>query len=146
MAKAARAIIIESENILVMYRNKHGDEYYTLVGGRLSDGETPEQALVREVQEETGLVITAARLVFFEDHPEPYNQQYIYLCNVAPHGEVDVQEMSEEGMMNKFEMNIHRPEWIHIASLDKIAFRTPALQTAIVHGIRNGFPSQAVKI
>lgn len=146
MAKAARAIIIEGDHMLVMYRNKHGDEYYTLVGGRLADDETPEHALVREVKEETGLDITAARLVFFEDHPEPYNQQYIYLCNVAPHAEVAIQETSEEGFMNKFEMNIHRPEWIQLDSLDKLAFRTPSLQNAIIRGMRTGFPSRPVKL
>ncbi len=146
MATAARAIIIEGDKLLVMYRNKHGDEYYTLVGGRLSEGETPEQALVREIKEETGLVVTAAKLVFFEDHPEPYNKQYVFLCSVAPHAEVAVQEASEEGFMNKLDMNIHRPQWVPISSFDKLAFRTPPLQFAILHGLRHGFPDQPVKL
>src|ERR1700761_7300853 len=80
MAKAARAIITENHKILVMYRNKYGSEYFTLVGGKVADDETTEQALARELKEETGLRVTSARLVFTEEHPEPYNQQYIYVC------------------------------------------------------------------
>jgi ADP-ribose pyrophosphatase YjhB (NUDIX family) len=71
MSKAARAIIIDGERFLVMYRNKYGSEYFTLVGGRVGESETVEQALMREVKEETGLDVTAARLVFIEEHPEP---------------------------------------------------------------------------
>jgi ADP-ribose pyrophosphatase YjhB (NUDIX family) len=96
MSKAARAIIIEDNKILVMHRNKYGSEYYTLVGGRLEDGETLEQGLQREVKEETGLDVTSARLVYFEEHAAPYNEQYIYLCQVGPHEPVAVQESSEE--------------------------------------------------
>lgn len=90
MKKAARAIIIEDNKVLVMQRNKSGNQYYTLVGGRLDKDETPEQALVREVKEETGMDVIAARLVFVEEHPEPYNQQYIFLCSVGPHEDIAI--------------------------------------------------------
>lgn len=146
MAKAARAIIIENGNILVMQRNKQGSQYFTLVGGRVDDNETIEQGLVREVQEETGLQVVAAQLVFYEGHPEPYNEQYIYLCQVAPHDEVKIQKTSEEAMMNKLGFNTHAPYWISVKAFDNLAFRTPQLQQAIVLGIAKGFPSQAIQI
>lgn len=144
--KAARAIIIEGDKILVMHRNKYGSEYFTLVGGRLADNESPEQALVREIQEETGLQITHAQLVFTEDHPEPYNYQYIYLCQVAPHGDVAIQDYSEEGQMNRLEANMHRPVWAEIQSFGKLPFRTPMLQEAIVKSLKTGFPDQPVAL
>jgi ADP-ribose pyrophosphatase YjhB (NUDIX family) len=146
MAQAARAIIVEDGKILVMYRNKYGSEYFTLVGGRAADGEAPEQALAREVKEETGLDVTAARLVFIEEHAEPYNQQYIYICNIAPHGDVAVQDTSEEGQMNRIELNVHKPLWVSTVSFDRLPFRTPNLQIAIVKGLHKGFPAQAVKL
>jgi ADP-ribose pyrophosphatase YjhB (NUDIX family) len=64
MSKAARAIIIENNQILVMHRDKEGSKYFTLVGGRLNEGENTEQALTREVMEETGMQIVEARLVY----------------------------------------------------------------------------------
>ncbi|HEX8763382.1 MAG TPA: NUDIX hydrolase, partial [Candidatus Saccharimonadales bacterium] len=91
MRQAVRAIIIENGYILVMKRNKYGSEYFTLVGGRLNEDETPEQGLVREIFEETGMTVTAAQLVYVENHAAPYNEQFIYLCEVAPHEPIAVQ-------------------------------------------------------
>jgi ADP-ribose pyrophosphatase YjhB (NUDIX family) len=146
MAKAARAIVIEGDKILVMHRNKHGSEYFTLVGGRQHEDETTDEALVREVKEETGLDITDAKLVFVEEHPAPYNEQYIYLCKVAPHQGVSIQDSSEEGFMNRISINTHRPIWAELGSFSKLNFRTPQLQDAIVESIKKGFPDQPVKL
>jgi 8-oxo-dGTP pyrophosphatase MutT (NUDIX family) len=146
MGQAARAIIIENDKVLVMYRNKQGSQYYTLVGGRVADGETPETALVREIKEETGLEITNARLVFVEYHQPPYNEQYIYLCEVAPHADVVLQDTSEEAQLNKLSVNIHKPQWTDKKAFAKIAFRTPQLQEAIVKGIKKGFPKEAIRL
>lgn len=146
MTQAARAIIIENGQLLVMFRNKSGSQYYTLVGGRLDGNETPEEAVVREVREETGLQVTSAQLVFTEDHPEPYNKQFIFVCEVAPHGDVAIQEYSEEGAMNRIDINVHKPLWVDVRSITKLAFRTPQLQEAIAHAIKKGFPKTPVKL
>lgn len=146
MRKAARAIIIKDDKILVMQRNKHGAEYFTLVGGRLNDGEAVEQALVREVKEETGLDIIKYRLVFFEEHPAPYNQQYIFLCEVAPHADIALQDYSEERFMNKLGANMHQPLWASVNSFHALPFRTPQLHAAIVQALKKGFPAEAIKL
>jgi ADP-ribose pyrophosphatase YjhB (NUDIX family) len=146
MRKAARAIIIEDGKILVMFRNKHGSQYYTLVGGQADDHEMPLETLTREVKEETGLDVTSARLVFYEGHPEPYNEQYIFLCEIAPHGEVAVQDWSEEGQMNRIAANIHTLMWVNLRDFAKLPFRTPQLQQAIVDGLKKGFPAEAVSL
>ncbi|HSX52948.1 MAG TPA: NUDIX hydrolase [Patescibacteria group bacterium] len=146
MAKAARAIIIEGDKILVMHRNKQGSEYFTLVGGRLNDHETPEQALVREVKEETGLDVISYRLVYTEEHQEPYNDQYIFLCEVAPHADVAIQDTSEEGFMNKISINVHRPHWAEASSFAKLPFRTIQLQNAITTALNKGFPDEPIKL
>lgn len=146
MSKAARAIIIENGKMLVMYRNKYSSEYFTLVGGRVNEGESTEEALVREVQEETGLKVTAARLVYIEEQPAPYNSQYIYLCEVAPHGDIALASNSEEGMMNKLGMNMHEPRWVNAAALASMPFRSPNLHQAIIRALKEGFPEQPVKL
>jgi ADP-ribose pyrophosphatase YjhB (NUDIX family) len=146
MSKAARAIIVDGNKLLVMYRNKHGSEYFTLVGGQVRDDETLEQGLVREIMEETGITVTAAQLVFVEKHPAPYNEQYIYFCQVAPHGDVKIQEYSEEGQMNKLDANIHEPKWVDVKSFDRIPFRTPQLQDAILKALKIGFPDNPIQL
>ncbi len=146
MGKASRAIIIEGDKLLLMHRDKHGSQYFTLVGGRVQDDETTEQALVREVKEETGLDVTSARLVFTEEYDEPYNSQYIYLCEIGPHDQVAIGEASEEGFMNRIGINVHTPVWAYIKSLQSMQFRTPALQKALIEAFKKGFPDQPVKL
>ncbi len=146
MRKAARAIIIKDDKILVMRRDKQGSVYYTLVGGRLNEGEDVVKALAREVMEETGLQVTEARQVFYEKHPSPYNEQYIFICKVAPHDGIAIQDTSEEALLNKFGTNIHVPLWADISSFEKLPFRTPQLQNAIVMGLKKGFPKEPISI
>jgi 8-oxo-dGTP diphosphatase len=55
----ASALIRQDENILLVYQQGAEDPYPTwaLPGGRLEDGESLAHGLVREVREETGLII-----------------------------------------------------------------------------------------
>ena len=146
MKRAARAIIVEDGKFLIMQRIKYGAEYFTLVGGRVNEGENIEQALVREIKEETGLNIVRARLVYIEEHPEPYNQQYIYLCEIGPHAPISLQDTSEEAFMNKLEANIHKPMWIDVRTFARLHFRTPQLHAAILQALQDGFPAEPVKL
>lgn len=129
-----------------MHRNKYGNKYFTLVGGRVNEGETIEHALIREIKEETGLDIIKYRLVFYEDHGVPYNEQYIFLCEVGPHDNVALQDSSEEAQLNKFELTTHHPVWIDKDQFSELPFRTIQLQNAISKALKTEFPNEALKI
>lgn len=146
MKKAARAIVIDGNKILVMRRKKYGNEYYTLVGGRVDDDETLEQGLTREVKEETGLDVVKSRLVYIEEHAQVYSHQYIYLCEVAPFETAAIQDTSEEGAMNKLEANIHELAWVEKSSFERLPFRTPQLQAAVIQALKEGFPDEPQKL
>jgi 8-oxo-dGTP pyrophosphatase MutT (NUDIX family) len=51
----AYALILDSEDRVLLVRA--GNRRFYLPGGRIEPGETPEQALVREVEEECGLSV-----------------------------------------------------------------------------------------
>lgn len=59
----AGAVIFHSDGrvLLVLRGRPPAMGTWSLPGGRLEAGETPEQAAVREVREETGLVVTVVR-------------------------------------------------------------------------------------
>jgi mutator protein MutT len=58
------AIIIRNGRILLEKRkNDPGRGKWSIPGGIVELGETPEQAVIREVQEETGLVVDAPELI-----------------------------------------------------------------------------------
>lgn len=59
------AVIRDADGRLLLVRRGHepGKGLWSVPGGRIEDGETDEQALVREVAEETGLIVTPGRLI-----------------------------------------------------------------------------------
>jgi len=61
----AAAIIVNGDEIALIKRehSKRGKLYYLFPGGGLEHGETYEEAVVREVLEETGLEVAVDRLV-----------------------------------------------------------------------------------
>ena len=66
------AVIVEAGRVLVMRRaGAHGAGTWGLPGGHQEFGESPERTAVREVAEETGLVVTATRRLGFTDDPMP---------------------------------------------------------------------------
>lgn len=54
MLHRACAIVIDEVNhILLMHRVNNGREYWVFPGGSIEVGETPEEAVLRELKEET---------------------------------------------------------------------------------------------
>lgn len=145
MRRAVRAIVFRDNNLLVMKRNKFGTHYYTLPGGAINMGEAPEQALAREMAEETGVQLGDTRLVFVEDGGEIYGVQYIYLTRYIG-GEPHLSPNSDEASINALGKNTYEPVWISIAELADASFITGRLKDAILQAIHDGFPTQPVSI
>ncbi|HEY2549335.1 MAG TPA: NUDIX domain-containing protein [Streptosporangiaceae bacterium] len=55
--------------LLIRRRNEPGAGLWSLPGGRIEPGETAEQAVVREVREETGLEVSPGRLLGVVQRP-----------------------------------------------------------------------------
>ena len=61
---AASVAIVRRDDVLLIQRNRPPSEgLWTLPGGRLEPGETPEQCVIRELREEMGLDVFALRPV-----------------------------------------------------------------------------------
>ncbi|HUS26411.1 MAG TPA: NUDIX domain-containing protein [Nevskiaceae bacterium] len=145
MRKAVRAIVIKDNCLLVMHRNKFGHEYYTLVGGGIRFGESAEHALLREIHEETNLKVTDPRLVFVEEAGAPYGTQYIYLCEYQS-GAVALHPLAMESIINKLGQNLHTPMWLPLKDLPDVPFRSENLKQAILHAVKNTFPSEVQEV
>lgn len=57
------AAIFDAEGRILCVRQGAGARRWTLPGGRMEAGETPEVALIREVREETGYDVTTGELI-----------------------------------------------------------------------------------
>jgi 8-oxo-dGTP diphosphatase len=85
MRKRVAAIIIKDNDIILLYRKKNQQTYYVFPGGGVEANETEEQALIREVNEELGLVISVKN----EFHRAFYNlplineqEETFYFCEI----------------------------------------------------------------
>jgi 8-oxo-dGTP diphosphatase len=80
----AGAIIFRGKKLMVTRHHVPGfGVYYVLPGGGVEHAESPKEALIREVKEETGLNAKPGRLVFFKSgytNTEDY-LDIIFSCN-----------------------------------------------------------------
>jgi 8-oxo-dGTP diphosphatase len=144
MRKASRAIIIKDNQLLVMHRNKFGTEYDTLPGGNVEVDETIEQALFREVQEETMINFTNPRLVFIEHPKVLYGDQYIFLCDYVS-GEPQLHPEAEEMAINEMGKNLYDPAWLPLDKLYDAPFLSSELQGQLLNAIDVGWPDDVLE-
>ena len=110
--------------LLKRYKEPHKGKYVP-VGGKIESYESPKEAVIREVREETGISITEPKLfgTLAETSPVDYNWiSYIYTKEV----EMTPNMTSDEGIL----------EWIHISALESIP--TPPTDLKIFQYIRKG--------
>ncbi|GAA0563722.1 hypothetical protein GCM10010172_53870 [Paractinoplanes ferrugineus] len=81
--KRAAAVIVRDGRVLMVHersRRSGGGEWWTLPGGGIEPGETAEEALRREVFEETGLIVSKARHIL--EMPYPSGMTSVYAVTV----------------------------------------------------------------
>ena len=90
MKKIAAVILENSEGKLLFYKRDNKPNipfpgYWDLIGGHVEVGEIPEQALIREIGEELGIVIK--NIEFFKEYlclngDVHHNIKYIYKADI----------------------------------------------------------------
>lgn len=140
---SVRAIVIKENKLLVINRNKFGEKYTTLPGGLVMLNEQPEQAVIRELSEETSIEVANPRLIFI-DHAEFYGDQMVYYCDYIS-GEPMLRQDSQEFTINEMGKNLYLPAWLVLNELPNVKFVSPELQRAIIDAVTNGWPQAVVE-
>lgn len=78
----AFAIIFDAQHRVLLCHRRDMDRW-NLPGGGVMSGETPWQAVIREVQEEVGLVVTVERLIGVYAYPPGNDVIFSFLCTIT---------------------------------------------------------------
>jgi len=114
----AVAIIVNKGKILLMHRIKNGKEYYVLPGGGIEPNETIEEAVLREVNEETSVKIKIEKLLYHHIYDDN-SEQFFYLCFYIS-GKPKLGDANELRNMKKDKANFYQPIWCEIKNLPKL--------------------------
>ncbi len=144
MKQGVRAVLFRGDKLLVMERHNQGQHYFALIGGTVDPGESKEEALIRELDEETGLKLTVFRHIFTETL-EPFGTQYIYLCE-DPGGDITLRHDSIEARLNHEGKNLFMPTWLTIGDIPNSPLLSPHIKQAILDGLKNGFPANPITL
>ena len=139
----AATILIENERIALIERHKAGRHYFTIPGGGVDPGETPEEAALREMEEETGLQVAILRLVaevWFKG-----NQQLYYLVEWVggEFGSGQGEEMLKPQPLNPFS-GTYRPVWMQVDGIPEQPLLPVEVAELIVRAHQSGWPNEVL--
>ena len=101
------AIIHDSEGRIFATQRGYGDykDWWEFPGGKMEVGETPEEALKREIWEELETRIVVERFVETVewDYPQFHLSMHCYLCHVES-GHLELKEHEAAKWLNKEEL------------------------------------------
>jgi 8-oxo-dGTP pyrophosphatase MutT (NUDIX family) len=118
MRTRAGIILIEDSKVALIERHRAGLEYYVFPGGGVDEGETVEQAAIREAMEELGVEVAVRQLVA-EIHFGQSTQFYFLAENVGgKFGTGDGEEFTDSDPGDPNE-GIYIPVWMPLAELSQ---------------------------
>ena len=142
MSYRAAVVLIEDGKIALIERHRQEHHYFTLPGGHVDSGEAPEQAAIREAEEELGLQVAIKRLLAeIWWHSKP---QYYYLVEATGGtfgtgtGEELIHPLPAKGM--------YRPLWVPVQDLLNLPVLPHEMAELIVRSLKEGWPEKPVVI
>ena len=135
----AVGIIVNNGKVLLMHRVKHDKEYYVFPGGGVEEGETVEQALLREVNEETSLEVKIEKLLYHHIY-NSNTEQFFYLCSYIS-GEPKLGDGNESRTMAQSTANFYNPVWCEIKKLPELLLYPLEIRDWFIADAKTNFQS-----
>ncbi|MCA9325008.1 NUDIX domain-containing protein [Candidatus Saccharibacteria bacterium] len=139
----ARGLVMHDGKLLLMERWRDNLHYFSIPGGGIEPGETPEQAVVRELAEETSCQVRLGRKVYMVK--DGAYQHHFFLCEYLsgePRLSSDAPEVMQDNPNNRFQ-----PGWIDNTRLADIHMNVwEMVKPQLMRDLANGFSETVVEI
>lgn len=116
MKVRAAVVIVEDDRVALIERVRDGRTYFVFPGGKVEDGETPEDTAVREAYEELGVEVELGDLIFRSTGSNRLHLHYRARIVGGEFGAGRGREMVTSGETPK---GTYQPVWMRLEDLTK---------------------------
>ena len=142
MRTRAVAILIENDSVALIERHRAGRHYFTFPGGGVDDGESVEQAVIREMEEEAGLRV-AVKYKIAEVWFQGNRQEYFLVERL--YGEFGTGTGPEFGEYDPIHGTYH-PLWMPVSDLLNNPVLPVEMADLVLKATKEGWPKELVII
>jgi 8-oxo-dGTP pyrophosphatase MutT (NUDIX family) len=142
MRTRSAIILIEENKLALIERHRAGKHYFSFPGGGVDAGETPQEAAIREAEEELGIQVEIKQKVaevIFNGNP----QHYFLVQKIS--GEFGTGAGEEYGEYNPTHGTYH-PIWMPLADVPSNNVLPRVLAELVVRSARHGWLAEPVII
>ncbi len=138
--------MIEEDKVALIERFRDGKHYFVFPGGGVNEGETLTEAVVREIDEETGLRVTVKRKLA-EIHFGLSTQHYFLVERLSGEfGSGTGEEYTDSDPDNPTQ-GVYIPIWMPVAELPENENVYPAdVSELVVNSISAGWPDEPILV
>ncbi|MDD5178284.1 MAG: NUDIX domain-containing protein [Candidatus Nanoarchaeia archaeon] len=127
MRTRASVILVDKNKILLIYCFKNNKGYYVFPGGEVEKNETPQEAAVRELKEETNINVKLDNLFcYFEDN---FHKGYYFLAKSFKKNKLRIN--GPESEVNP-EEKVYKPVWIQLSKLKEITLFPEEIKEKVI--------------
>ena len=146
MRTRAGIILIENDKVALIERHRAGLDYYVFPGGGMDEGETPEEAAVREAFEELGVEVAVRQkiaIVHFNHSTQVY---FLVEREGGEFGSGTGEEFTDSDPDDP-EQGVYIPIWMPIENLPLHEKIYPeGVAKLVLESKSNGWPEKAILI